>query len=182
MKKLVLIKLITLAIAFQLHAADGGIGFINFKKCLEQSKQGQQEKNAFEALKNQMGETLEKSDKELSSLAKKLNDQDYLDGLSEKAEEELKQKFQNLSQEYARYQNQYYQLLNQANYKMLQSLHEKVSLAAEKVRSEKKLSLILSEDSTFAFSPQLDLTQLAVDEMNKQFQLENQTDAIANLK
>jgi len=157
----------------KVKAADLNIGFVNFKTCIEKSKQGQHEKNAFEALKKQMSDALEKTDKELAELANKLEDQDYMDGLSPTAEDELTNKFQNLSQEYARYQNQFYQLLNQANYKMLQTLHEEVSLAAEKVRDTNKLSLILNEDSAFAHSPSLDCTLTVIEQMDKQFDLEN---------
>lgn len=157
----------------KLTAADLNVGFVNFKTCVEKSKHGQQERNAFEAMKKQMTEALEKTDKELEEIAKKLEDQDYVDGLSPAAEAELKQKFQGLSQDFARYQNQYYQLLNQANYKMLQTMHDEVSSAAEHVREIKKLSLILNEDSTFAFAPSLDFTDEVVKEMDKQFEIEN---------
>jgi outer membrane protein len=169
-------SLLLVAFAFccgQLKAADLNIGFVNFKTCVEKSKQGQHEKNAFEALKKQMTEALEKTDKELEEIAKKLEDQDYMDGLSPTAEEELKQKFQALSQEYARYQNQFYQLLNQANYKMLQTLHEEVSVAAEKIREGNKLSLILNEDSAFAHVPSLDYTLAVIEQMDRQFDAEN---------
>lgn len=165
-----------LALAFcagKLTAADLTVGFVNFKTCVEKSKHGQQERNAFEGMKKQMTEALEKTDKELEEIAKKLEDQDYMDGLSPAAEAELKQKFQGLSQDFARYQNQYYQLLNQANYKMLQTMHDEVSYASEQVRERKKLSLILNEDSTFAFSPALDYTDEVVKEMDKQFEIEN---------
>ncbi len=153
--------------------ADVGIGFVNFKSCIEKSKQGQHEKNAFENLKKQMSDALEKTDKELEELAKKLEDQDYMDGLSPTAETELKEKFQMLSQDYARYQNQFYQLLNQANYKMLQTMHDEVSIAAEKVRESKQLALMLSEDSTFAHVASLDFTQSIIEEMDRQFEVEN---------
>ncbi len=165
----------------KLSAADLNLGFVNFKTCVEKSKHGLQEKTAFEAMKNQMTETLEKTDKELVEIASKLEDQDYMDGLSPAAEEELKGRFQGLSQEFARYQNQYYQLLNQANYKMLQTMHDEVSFAAEKVRESKKLSLILNEDSTFAFSPALDITEDVIQVMNQQFDAEN-NEAVANVQ
>lgn len=163
-------------------ATEGNIGFINFKKCVENSKQGQHERKAFDALKAQMNETLEKADKELSILAKNLEDQDYLDGLSPKAEEELRQKFHTLSQDFSRYQNQYYQLLNQANYKMLQTMHDKVSAAAEIVRNRQSLSFIINEDSAFAFSTNLDFTTEAIKEMDKVFDLESNTDMIARIE
>ena len=161
-------------------ANDLKLGFVNFKTCLEESKQGQQEKNAFEALKNQMHETLESTDKELEEIAKKLENQDYMDSLSPSAEEELKHKFQALSQEFSRYQNQYYQLLNQANYKMFQSLHELVSSASEKIREKLTLSLVMNEESAFSFAPSLDITKSVIEEMDRLFDLENEEIAQLN--
>ncbi|MFN0065714.1 MAG: OmpH family outer membrane protein [Chlamydiales bacterium] len=172
MKKIALI--ILAAVCFtKLSAQELKLGFVNFKVCLEESKQGVKEKEAFESMKNQMQASLEATDKEIEELAKKLEDHDYMDGLSPTAEEELKTRFQGLSQEFARYQNQYYQLLNQANYKMFQNLHAQVGVAAEKVRQKEDLAMILNEDSTFAFASSLDVTQAVVVEMNRRFDLEN---------
>jgi outer membrane protein len=153
------------------EAADMSVGFVNFKTCVENSKQGQQEKIAFDALKKQMTEAIEKTNKQLEETAKKLEDQDYMDSLSPTAEGELKQKFQLLSQEYGRCQNQYYQLLNQENFKMLQNLHNAVSRAAQKVCLERHLGLILNEDSSFAHSASLDLTDEVVTQMNKEYEM-----------
>lgn len=177
MKKIFIISFIAICTFFlgKMNGADQSIGFVNFKLCLEKSQQGQHEKNAFESLRKQMLDALEKTDTELEEMAKKLEDQDYMDGLSPTAEEDLKQKFQIMNQDYARYQNQFSQLLSQANYKMLQTLHDGVSTAAEKVRETKKLALILSEDSTFAHISSLDYTQDVIDQMNKQFAQENAT-------
>lgn len=173
-KLLILITAVVLIGGLEkIQANEFNLGFVNFKICLEKSKQGQHEKNAFEALKNQMTETLEKTNKELEEIAKKLENQDYMDGLSPTAEDELKQKFQMLSQEFTQYQNQYYQLLNQANYKMLQTMHEEVSLAAEKIREKRKIDLILNEDSAFAYSSSLDLTDEVTQEMDRHFDLQS---------
>lgn len=175
MKKLVLIlSVAAIALGFSsLQAADVKFGFVNFKECVEKSKYGVQEKNAFEALRKQMTDTLEKTDKELEEMAKKLEDQDYMDGLSPSAEEELKMRFQGLSQEYARYQNQFYQMLNQANYKMIQSMHDRVASASEKIRERNHLGFVFNEDSTFAYASSYDMTNQVVDELNKQFDLES---------
>lgn len=172
MKKMHILALSIAAFAFtSLSAFAADFGFINFKQCIEKSKQGVQEKNAFEALKKQLGESLQKTDKELEDLAKKLEDQDYMDGLSPTSEEELKQKFQALSQEFARYQNQYYQLLNQANLRMLQSMHDAVSNSAEYIRENKQLDFIFNEDSAFACAQSLNFTEEVISEMNKRFEL-----------
>ncbi len=156
-----------------LQAQDLKIGFVNFKNCLETSKQGQQEKGSFEAMRGQMQESLEKTEAELQDIVAKLEDQDYMDGLSPTAEEELKNRFQGLSQEFGRYQNQYYQILNQANFQMMQSLHSQVSVAAEKVRQKLQLSMVLNEDSLFAFAESFDVTKAVIEEMDRRFELEN---------
>ncbi len=149
------------------------IGFVNFKRCMEDSKLGQQEKGSFEVMRDQMQESLEKTEGELHEIAGKLEDHDYMDGLSPAAEEELKARLQSLSQEFGRYQNQYYQILNQANFQMMQALHTQVSTAAEKVRQKQLLSMVLNEDSLFAFSDSFDVTAAVIEEMDRRFELEN---------
>ena len=59
MKKLTFLTLLSLSCCLAAQAADLNIGFVNFKACVEKSKQGQHERNAFEALKKQMSEALE---------------------------------------------------------------------------------------------------------------------------
>lgn len=180
MKKISLIAFLTILSSLCLNPAFGvdapKIGVVNFKECVEKSKHGQQEKVAFESLKNQMMETLEKADKELLQIAEKLEDQDFMDGLSPTAEEELKIKYQQMSQELARCQNQYYQMLNQANYRMLQTLHTFVAEAADKIREQKGLMAVFNQDSFFAFADHLDITSDIVAAMNDDFEKENVSD------
>lgn len=56
---------------------------------------------------------------------------------------------------------------------MFQSLHEQVSVAASHVREKQNLSLVLNEDSVFAFAPALDITNSVVGEMDRLYDLEN---------
>lgn len=155
------------------QAAELSVGFVNFQTCLEKSKLGQQEESNFESMKKQMSDSLEIAHKELEQIAKNLQDKEYMEGLSPTAENELKQKCAILNEEIGRYQNQYYQLLNQAKFKMVQNLHDEVCLASQKIREAKKLSLILNEDSAFAVASSLDLTEDVVKEMNRRFDIEN---------
>lgn len=144
------------------------IGIVNFKKCVEDSKLGKAEQAAFDNLKNQMASILEKTEKELEQLANKLNS-DAVDSMSPEAEEELKVKFQKLSVELNRYQNQYYQILNQANYRILNSLSTKVSEAAETVAKSKNLKVVFNEEACFFFDADLDLTKLVVAELDRNY-------------
>lgn len=173
MKKIVVFALCLMAFSFQAAADDLKFGFVDPKTCIEKSKLGLQEKNNMEAMKKQMTESLEKSDKELADLEKKLTDQDYIDTLSPQAEQELQARFQTLGQEFQRNQNQYYQLLNQANYRMLHGLQEAIANASEVVRAKKNYILLFNRDSLFAAMPSLDETDAVMKEMDKNFDIEN---------
>ncbi|MDR3624816.1 MAG: OmpH family outer membrane protein [Chlamydiales bacterium] len=155
------------------------VGVVNFKACVEQSKLGKAEQAAFESLKDQMSTILEKTEKELEDIANKLNDPEHLDSLSTEAEADLKTKFQSLSQELGRYQNQYYQILNQANFKLIHELGEKVSAVSESVAKEKGINLVLNEDACFYYAPALDITKDVVVELDKRFDAEEKTAAKA---
>lgn len=148
------------------------VGIVNFATCVADSKVGQAEQGHFEGIKKQLGTHLEQTEKELNDLAMKLNDSDYMDGLSPEAESELKEKIQHLNEELSRYQNQYYQILNQANMKVVQLLSSKVTAASELVAKEKKLNLVLHKDACFFYSDELDITSLVVAKMDKAFEQE----------
>jgi outer membrane protein len=145
-------------------------GVVNFGTCVSDSKLGKQEQASFEGLKKQMTTLLEDTEKQLNELSTKFNDPEYLDGLSPEAEEELKVKFRTLSEELNRYQNQYYQVMNQANMKVMQTLATSINTASEKVAKDKKLLMVVNKDACFYFTPGLDVTGLVVAEMDKSFE------------
>lgn len=149
------------------------IGIVNFGTCVSESKYGKQEQSAFEALKKQMSTLLEDTEKQLNAINAKFNDPEYLDALSPEAEEEMKMKFQTLSEELNRYQNQYYQVLNQANMRIFQVLAVHINNSAENIAKEKKLALILNKETTFFHKPGLDVTALVIADMDRQFEKEN---------
>lgn len=149
------------------------IGVVNFSNCVTDSKLGKQEQASFEALKNQMSGLLEDTEKQLNEISAKFNDPEYLDGLSPDAEEELKNKFRTLSEEMNRYQNQYYQVLNQANMKIIQTISTGINAASENVATKNKLKAVLNKDACFYFAPTLDVTNQVVSEMDKNYDQEN---------
>lgn len=155
------------------------IGVVDFAKCVTDSKQGKQEQNSFESLKNQMSGVLQETEKQLTEISANLNDTEFLDGLSPEAEEELKIKFRTLNEEMNRYQNQYYQVLNQANMRVIQSLSAMINSASEKVAKEKKLHLIFNKEACFFISDKFDVTQFVIAEMDKTFDIESKKQAAA---
>jgi len=163
------IPLLLTGLTLTATAFGADIGIVNFGTCVSDSKLGKQEQASFEALKKQMATLLEDTEKQLSDLSAKFNDPEYLDGLSPEAEEELKNKFRTLNEELGRYQNQYYQVMQQANMRVMQTLSTSVSTASEKVAKDKKLSMVLTKEAFFYFSPTLDVTTQVIAEMDKNF-------------
>jgi outer membrane protein len=174
MKKIVFIVAI-LAIALQTRGFSKDnvvVAVVNFSTCLQDSKFGKKEQENFENLRKQMVSMIEESQKELQDLSAKMEDPDYLDGLSPKAEEELKTKFQTKNQDLGRLQNQYYQVLQQANMQVMQKLNTSVSKASQVVAQKKKLDIIMNKEVCFYSKPSLEVTNFVINEMDKEFELE----------
>jgi outer membrane protein len=145
------------------------VGMVNFKTCVDQSKLGKKEQTQFESMKKQMEQVIGEKEKELNSIAAKFNDADYLDSLSQEAEAELKHKARALNQELGALQNQYYQALNQAQYKVMQKIHEQAAKASTLVAKQKGLQMIFSEENAFYFDSALDISKDVIVEMDKAF-------------
>jgi outer membrane protein len=151
----------------------GDYGIVNFSSCVAESKKGKQEQASFEALKKQMAGMIEETEKQLTELSQKLNDSEYMDGLSPEAENELKNKFGMLSEEMNRYQNQYYQTLQQVSMRIGQVVSQEASQAAEKVAKDKKLFMVINKDACFYYNSDFDITQAVISEMDKKFDSSN---------
>lgn len=147
------------------------IAVVSFKTCVEKSKIGKQEQANFESLKKQMETVLEEKEKNLNEMATKFNDPDYLDSLSAEAETEIKRKFRTQSQELTGYQNQYMQILQQMNMKVIQKLTEATTEASKQYALDKKIDLILNEES-FYYSPELDISNEIIAILDKKFEKE----------
>jgi len=148
------------------------IGSVNFATCVTESKLGKKEQENLEVMRKQMGALVEKTEKELKEIAGKFEDTEFLDSLSPKGEEELKLKHQTLEEDLARYQNQYYQLMQQAQYQLIQKLGSQIAKASEAVANDKKLDYVLNKEACFFGKQQLDVTQDVIAEMDKQFELQ----------
>lgn len=146
------------------------VGIVNFSQCLSDSKVGKQEQASFEGLKKQMTALLEDTEKQLSEIAAKFNDPEYMDGLSPEAEDELKTKFRTLNEEMNRHQNQYYQVLQQANMKIVQGLSGNIQQAAERVAKDKHLTMVINKEACFFYAPTFDVTNFVIAEMDRTFE------------
>lgn len=151
-------------------APQQNVGVVRFKSCVEESKVGRREHDAFEQMKKEMGKKIETKEKEFQEIAAKLQDSDYMDTLKPEVEAELKHKFRQLSQELNAFQNRYYQELQQSNFRILQTMSQYVSEASKKVASDMKLDLIVNDDNCFFFNQTLDVTQKVIAIMDKSFE------------
>lgn len=151
------------------------IGIVNFGKCIESSKYGQFEQKQFETIRTQMQKAIEDLDGQLNAAATKLSDKDFIDSLSPEAEQELKQKFQGLGEELQRYQSQYYQIMQQANMKLMHTVAELINEASANVAKKAHLSLVLNKDAAFHYMDTLDITDEVILDMDKKFEKEGKT-------
>lgn len=156
------------------------IGVVNFTTCITDSKLGKKEQENMENIRKQLSSLMEDTEKEMREIAGKFEDTEYLDSLSPKAEEELKVKFQTLQEDLGRYQNQFYQVLNHANYQMIQKMNSNISKASEKVAKQKKLDYVMNKEACFFIRPDLDVTTLVISEMDKNYELDANSKKISD--
>ena len=148
------------------------LGVVNFTTCITDSKYGKSEQSQLEGIKTQWTSIIEQTEKELKDVISKFEDQEYLDGLAPEAEQDLKMKYKALQEDMAKYQNQLYQVMNQANYFFLQKMQSHIALASETVAQKKNLTLVLNKEACFYNLPDLDVTKLIITEMDKNFEKE----------
>jgi outer membrane protein len=156
------------------------IGVVNFATCITESKAGKKEQENMESMRKQMSSLIEDTEKELREIAAKFEDTEYLDSLSPKAEEDLKVKFQTLQEDLGRYQNQFYQVLNHANYQMLQKMSATIAKAAEKIADNRKLDYVMNKEACFYIRPDYDVTALVIAEMDNNFELESKAKKLSD--
>lgn len=145
---------------------------VDFSTCIAESKYGKKEQSNFESIKNQLQSMVEDSEKRLSEETAKLQDHDYLDSLSPDAENELRMRYQALAEEHQRYQNQYYQVLNQANMRVVQAMAAHITNASQEVAKELKIPLVVNKEAAFYYDANFDMTALVIERMNKNFEVE----------
>jgi len=149
------------------------IGIVSFPNCITESKYGKQEQEGFEQIRTQMTTLISDIEKQLQDTVAKFNDSEFVDSLSPEAEQELKGRFQSLQEEHQRYQQQYSQVMNQANMKILQMMTGHINTASSAIAKQKKLQMVVREEAFFYHEPTQDITTLVIAEMDNTFDKEN---------
>jgi outer membrane protein len=178
MKKRYLVTAFILA-GLQLCAAEQKVGIVNMENVFMETKLGKQEQASFETMRKQFASLLEDTEKQLRDLNDQLSDKDTLDGLSPESEAEMKNKFAQLSEEMNRYQQQYYQFMQQGQHKIMQAVFGGITQASEKLAAAKGYTMILNKQACFYSAPTLDVTTDMIKEMDKNFEEEAKKQAAA---
>jgi len=171
-----------LATVVVLEGKDLKIGIVDLKTCAEESKLGKKEQEGFDAFRKQMETVLGEKEKVLNEMNSKLNDADYLDSLTLEAETELKRKFRALSQEGAGLHQQYMQALQQANFKIVQSLTESVADASQALAKKDGYDIIGNKETTFFANSNLDVSKAIVALMDTAWEQKQKEDSASALK
>ncbi len=166
-------SIIALTLFCHLHADDSKIGVVDFRRCVLESELGKREQEAFESMRLELSNLMLDTGKQIEEIEKKLEDADYMDTINSEEEKRLKENIAQLNEEMNRYNQQYYQFLNQGSNRVIQSIAKNVNSASEKYARQKGFSLVLNSEVLFYSSPSLDITQHIISEMDKDLDLEN---------
>ena len=153
------------------------IGIVNAKKCLDESKLGKYEQSNYEKMNDQMEAVLKDKEKALQDVENKINDDDYMDSISEEATSELRRKRKSIREEGYQLQNQYIQTLQQTKMKIIQKLTEVISKASKEVAKEststgQPISIVLNDEATTYYDDSLDISDKVITKMNLIFDTE----------
>ena len=173
MKKFTLSALSILLAGSAFAAEPALTGVVNFTTCITDSKSGKKEQENMENLRGQMAKLIEDTEKELKELSAKFEDTELLDSLSPKAEEEMKVRYQALQEDLGRYQNQYYQVLQHAQYQLIQKMSGNIAKAAETIAKQKKFDYVINKEACFYIRSDLDVTTAVIAEMDKTFETQS---------
>lgn len=146
------------------------IGVVNFASCMTESKAGKQEEENMQNMRKQMAAMAETTEKELKELMAKLEDPEVLESLSPKAEEEMRARVLTLQEDMGRYQNQFYQLLQHAQYQMYQKMSGHIAKASEKVANDRKLAYVINREACFFIRDDHDVTKDVIAVMDQNFE------------
>lgn len=145
-------------------------GIVNFSTCITESKYGKQEQEVFDDMRGQITAIMQDLDGQFRDIVSKLNDPDFVDSLSPEKEQEMQGQAQSLQDELGRYQQQYYQVMNQANMNLIQRMTNYVSQASESIAKKQKFSVVLNKEACFYYEHEQDITADVIAEMDKSFE------------
>lgn len=150
------------------------VGVINTRRCMEEAKASKHERTNLEKMKSQMESVLKDKEKAIQSIQSKLQDEDYMDSLSDEAERELKHKRKTLMEEGMELNKQFVDTLENANMKIVQSLIEQISKICKEIAVDptQPLDIIFTSEACTYYGEQLDITDRVLAKLDARFDAE----------
>lgn len=148
--------------------AQADIGFVDFGRVLQSSSRAKQEEKQLQSLQKELEDQVTNVEKGISALAEKLQDPDYVDSLSQEAEQEQRARLRTMAEERMRLIQQVTGQFQQAQQRIFQQIGALVSQAAAEVAKEKKLDAVFNRDALFFADPSIDCTDAVVKILDKQ--------------
>lgn len=155
--------------AFKVDGKEQKTAFVNSQSCLTESKYGKMEQEAFKKMQEEITSLMSDNNKKLKEVKAKLEDSEHMDSLSPDAIAKLEAEKESLEAERGRVQGQYFQMLQQGQYKVHQAVSAHVAEASEKVRKKMGISIVLPKEGTLSYDPQLDITKMVIEQMDASF-------------
>jgi outer membrane protein len=149
-------------------SAHADFGYVDFSRILQNSSRAKQEEKSLQALQKELEDQVTKVEKELTTLAERLQDPDYIDSLSQEAEQEQRGRLRMMSEERMRLIQQVSQRFQQAQQQVLQSLGGLVAQASAEVAKTKRLSGVLNREAFFFADSSMDCTDAVMNLLDKQ--------------
>lgn len=132
--------------------------FIDFGKLMQTSKLAQREQQSLAILAKELEGRVNALDSEIQKAVDQLKDPDYIDSLSQEAENEQRQRLQMLGEERMRTAQQVQAQFQQTQQRTVQSLQGLVAAAASQLASQKHYKAIFSKEVAFFVDADLDCT------------------------
>lgn len=152
-------------------------GVLNSATCVTESKYGKQEQQTIESIKGQYDQLIEDRKVKLKEVTDNLSNPDYMDALSQEAEDELRAEESALNEELMRYENFFIQTMQQAQMRLWQNVYSHINTASSEVAKKKDLNMIVNKDMCFFHGDKLDITEDVIKVMDSNFDKEQKEKA-----
>jgi outer membrane protein len=160
-------NMLSLLALLAMTAAHADYGYVDFGRVLSNSTRAKQEEKTLQSLQKELEDQVTNVEKEIQSLAEKLQDPDYIDSLSQEAEQEQRTRLRAMSEERMRMIQQVTGQFQQAQQRVMQVIGSMVSQASAEVARVKSLSGVLNREAFFYVDPALDCTDAVISILDK---------------
>jgi outer membrane protein len=143
------------------------IGFVDFGRVLQTSSKAKAEEKQLQSLQKELEDQVNKVEKEVNGLAEKLQNPDYVDSLSQEAEQDQRNKLRMMAEERMRLIQNVTGQYQQAQQRFYQQVGMMVAKASAELATTRKLDAVLNREALFYADPKIDCTDEIIKLMDK---------------